>query len=279
MAARARSGEWVRVRPGAYVEAADARGGRRTMALARLVALRAQLTLPYWLSHDSAALLWGLPLLHLPTRAHVIQRSRPSRVGTSDVVRHIHEVPDEHLTTHRGHPVTTLERAVVDCAMSMSLLGGLVVADAALGLGADRETCRAILSAMPGRRGAPVARRVLDLADDGAESPGETAARLALVQAGLPVPETQVCVRTRFGDYWADLGWQLWRLLAEYDGRDKYRSGAEPAAAVVAEKRRQAAIEEAGWQVIRLVREDLHDLGALRRRVARFAPPGAVAPA
>jgi very-short-patch-repair endonuclease len=214
------------------------------LALARLVALREQLTLPYVLSHESAALLWGLPVLMQPTRTHVIQRSRPTSRGAPDVIRHVTDVPEDQRTVHRGHPVTTLERTVVDCAMTLGAHGGLVVADAAL--------------------------------HGGAESPGETSARFVLLRAGLPAPETQVAVSTRLGTFWADLGWREWRLLAEYDGRLKYGAAGMASEVVVQEKRRQEAIEEAGWRVLRLTKEDLHEPSQLIQRLARYLPPGSL---
>lgn len=291
VSARVRAGDWTQVRPGAYMDAAalvDAAASagvaeptdparRRMLALARIVALREQLSLPYSLSHQSAALLWGLPLLHVPAQTHVIQRSKPTRRGASDIVRHVHRLPADQRTVHRGHPTTTLERTIVDCCLSLSPLAGLVVADAGLHIGADRARCLEIVTALTGHRGSAAARALLDLADGGAESPGETATRFTLLRAGLPVPQTQVPVETRFGTYWADLGWPEWELLAEYDGRAKYGSATAPAGGVIAEKRRQAALEEAGWRVIRLLKEDLRDPDALVRRIARLAPAGAVA--
>src|SRR4051794_5337298 len=46
----------------------------------------------------------------------------------------------------------------------------------------------AVMAAHPGARGLPRLRTVLPLVDGGAESPQETVARLALVDAGLPRP-------------------------------------------------------------------------------------------
>ena len=279
VAARVRTREWTRVRSGAYVEprtVAGASVAQHHLALARLVALREQLTLPYVLSHESAALLWGLPVLMQPTRTHVIQRSRPTSRGAPDVIRHVTDVPEDQRTVHRGHPVTTLERTVVDCAMTLGAHGGLVVADAALHVGADPAGCLAILAGMAGRHGAPTARAVLDLADGGAESPGETSARFVLLRAGLPAPETQVAVSTRLGTFWADLGWRKWRLLAEYDGRLKYGAAGMASEVVVQEKRRQEAIEEAGWRVLRLTKEDLREPSQLIQRLARYLPPGSL---
>src|SRR5665648_739456 len=225
--------------------------------------------------HAPAALVWGLPLLATPDRTHVIGVSNPARNGT-DIVRHVHELPAHHQTVHLGHPVTTLERTVVDCAMTMGPRASLVLADAALRVGVDRGDCARVLAGMQGRRGTPAARAILDLADDGAESPGESSARFVLLRAGLPVPQTQVRVHTHLGTFWSDLGWPEWRLLAEYDGRAKYEANGSASEAVIQEKRRQSAVEEADWRMLRITKEDVAQPATLVRRVKCAAPDGAV---
>jgi len=276
-AARVREGAWIRVRPGAYVDAspdADRHTRGRTVALARIAALRDQLRAPYVLGHESAALLWGLPLLGNPDQTMMFAATKPT--GRSvDVVRHVHRLPPAHTTIRLGHPVTTLERTVVDCAMTLGGRAGLMVADAALHAGVPRERCLEILESMAGHRGVVVARAILDLADDGAESPGESSARFVLLRAGLPVPQTQVRVDTYLGTFWSDLGWPEWRLLAEYDGRAKYEANGSASEAVIEEKRRQDAIEEADWRVLRITKEDVNAPDRLVRRVVRAAPAGA----
>lgn len=282
-AARVRRNEWVRVRPGAYLDAVQLQGRDqgRTIALARIAALSAQLTVDHVVSHESAALVWGLPVLRVPAVTHVVQGAS-SRSGCSpDVVRHVLRLPDEQRTMRTGVHVTTLERTLVDCAMACSTPAGLVVADAALARGADRAACMALLASMAGRRGVVRARAVVEVADDGAESPGETLTRLAALRAGLPVPTTQIPVVTMAGTFWADLGWPEWKVLVEYDGAAKYDVGRE---ALLAEKRREDALRAAGWVVVRLMAADVRDparfLALLRRHVpaaviaARVLRPG-----
>ena len=65
-----------------------------------------------------------------------------------------------------------------------------------------------------------------------------------------------------------------WRVALEYDGRGKYAGGAPDA--LVREKRRQDAITEAGWRLVRVTWADLRDPGGLVRRVLRAVPAGAV---
>ncbi|MBI9113433.1 hypothetical protein [Sanguibacter suaedae] len=272
-----RDGAWLRVRPGAYIDAprGDAPPGdtRRAVALARTTALARQSARSPTFSHTSAALLWGLPLVPGDRRIHVVQESRPGSSGDAGVVRHRIVLPGTHRTHHRGLAVTTLERTVVDCLRSLPPLPGLVIADAALHVGADRDTCARMLDAMAGTRGIVKARELLALADGGSESPGETRVRFEALRIGLPVPETQVCVQTGRSTWWADLGWVPWRLLVEYDGRDKYDGATTEA--LLRERRRQDALEDSGWHVVRVMKEDLRDPALLRHRLLRHVPADA----
>jgi len=98
-----------------------------------------------------------------------------------------------------------------------------------------------------------------------------------LVRFGLPRPELQVPIRTRLGWFWSDLGWTEWKQLIELDGFAKYAGGPDPARAMFEEKRRQEAIEEEGWGVLRVTAPDLSRQHDLIRRVCRRLPPVVVA--
>lgn len=270
-------GTWIRVRRGAYVEAAtgtDRYSATRRMALARVVAVTATCG-DVVLSHSSAALMWDLPLLAIPDRVHVVSPwSGNARTGR-DLTRHAARLDDDDVAVRSGLPTTALARTVVDCASTLGAAGGLVVADAALAAGLDRDACIERLGRLGPARGVRTARAVLAIADDGAESPGESLARLAVLRLGMPAPRTQIRVQTPAGVFWGDLGWPEWQVVAEYDGRAKYTARGTAAEAVLAEKRRQEAIEEAGWRVLRLTSEDLRAPGRLRQRLARLVPPEA----
>lgn len=272
VAARVRRGEWVRIRRGVCMDAgADATDPRRT-ALARTLGAHACLGGTHVLSHTSAALVAGLPLRTPPTHVHVTQPWRPRSAIADDVVRHVRPLPPEHVSTLRGIPATTLARTLADCATALPALDGLVLMDAGMHLGVPRSEVEAIVDDLVGRRGVVRARAVLEAADDGAESPGETWTRWVLLRAGLPAPETQLEVETRLGPRWADLGWREWRLLLEYDGRQKYGDGDAVADALLAERRRQEALEEEGWRVVRVLKEDLRSAHDLVTRVMRLVP-------
>ncbi|GAB2452967.1 hypothetical protein [Xylanimonas ulmi] len=214
-----------------------------------MLAVASQLRTPVF-SHESAALCWGWPTWTTPPRTHVTQRSRRAGTASADIARHFSRLPEGDVVEREGLLVTSRERTVIDIARTAHPLRALVVADAALADGVDRDAVLARVASLGAVRGTRRARCVLTLADAGAESPWETWLRYVALRVGLPRPVTQAVVRTRLGDYRADLAWLEHRVLAEFDGRVKYTDGAfgdgyDGAAALFAEKRRTDAIVEA----------------------------------
>jgi hypothetical protein len=71
----------------------------------------------------------------------------------------------------------------------------------------------------------------------------------------------------------ADFAWEDLRLNGDIDGRITYgrllRSGPDPGDAVVEEKRRDDAIREEGWGVVRWTWADLTSRDPLRARLLR----------
>lgn len=263
-----------RVRRGAYIEPSPSLGparDRRRLALARIRAVHGQLALEHWFSHESAALLWGCDLVGLTGLVHVVQGTRPHSRTADPVVRHFGCLPRTDRGIADGYPVTSLARTVVDCASTLPVEGGLVVADSALRRGLDPADLDAVLHARAGSRGIARAREVVGMADGRAASPGETLTRWALSSGGLPGAVPQVEVRTRRGVFRLDLGWPERRVGLEFDGFVKYSGafGSTAPEAVFAEKQRQDALEDEGWRVLRVTWGDLRDTDALVSRVRR----------
>ncbi|MDQ0375454.1 hypothetical protein [Cellulomonas humilata] len=271
--ARRSSGSWERIARGVYLpgEPVDNPDRSLSVALGRIVGVHHRLVAAHWFSHESAALLWGLPLWITPTRTHLMQRHTASSSRDPSVRHHPVVPPEDQRAVLGGLPVTSLELTVVDCTSTLPAMQGLVVADAALRAGADREVIERVLASRTGRRGVTRARAVISLADDGADSPGESAARFVILRDGLPPPQTQVPVVTRLGTFWCDLGWEEWRLALEYDGRGKYDGRATDE--FVREKRRHDALLEADWRVLRVTKEDLRGT-TLTRRILQLIPAG-----
>lgn len=268
-----RRGDVERVRWGAYVGARAPSGpGRdaRRRVLAAIAAVHGQLTTGHWFSHESAAVLWGCDAVGLSGDVHLTQPGRPT-VRTPGLVRHHGSLPPADRATVHGLPVTSLARTLVDCACALSEDRALVVADSGLRLGAGVDRVRSALAERAGRRGIARAREVLALADGRSQSPGETLLRWHLRRAGVPEPDLQVAVPTRLGLFFLDLGWPGPRVGLEFDGFVKYSGelGSTAAEAVFAEKRRQDAVEDRGWRVLRATWDDLRAPDALATRVRR----------
>ncbi len=260
---RALRGELHRVRRGAYVRgsAPTEWRGHRDDALATIAALHRQLSSPFVLSHTSAALWWGLPLVDDPLVTHIVQRSRPSARQDPRVRRHVVALRDDEIVTVRGVHVTTLERTALDCACGCSDAEALVVVDAALRAGADRDVLSSMVAASAGRRGIVRARRTVCRADPGAESLAESLTRHHLIEGGLTPISTQIPVDTRRGRFSIDLGWPTVQVGVEFDGRLKYEGDdrRSPAQIVFREKQRHDAIAELGWLLLRVTWDDLGD--------------------
>lgn len=273
--ARLRSDAWARVWRGAYIAVDDQANRyvqRRAFVLGRIRAMHLLSDGDFVFSHESAALLWGMPTVGTSTQVYVTQRARPNAKRSKHVTRHVADLPPEQVTTLHGIPVTTLPRTMVDCARTLRPLQGLILADAGLHNDADPEACQELVRRMAGFRGIARARAVLALADSGAESPRETRVRFELLRAGLPVPETQVMTRTAIGDFWSDIGWPAWRLLLEYDGEEKYTINGTATDAVLQERRRERAIEATGQRMERVVNDHLRAPGGLLGLVMPHVP-------
>ncbi|GAA4701033.1 Transcriptional regulator, AbiEi antitoxin, Type IV TA system [Promicromonospora umidemergens] len=267
-----------RIRRGAYRRRQGTTGDRyevaRDRAVARVVAVSTQIRRAV-VSHESAALLHGLRLWQPPGHVHVIQSYRASSASARDVARHRLTLADHERTTLGGVPVTSLARTIADCCVSLHPLLALVIVDHALALGLDIERAREIVTGMRDVRGRRRALLVLELADAGAESAWETWLRYLVLRAGLPRPTTQLRVRTPHGEYRADLGWEAFRLLAEFDGRVKYAAGAlgpqhDAGRALFDEKRREDHLREERWGVVRVTSSD--GAGPALARVLRHVP-------
>ncbi len=273
VAAHLRAGRWQKVGYGTYlpVDATPdpAAFDARTLALARVAGVARRLRAPVVFSHVSAALLWGLPLLRTPAHVHVMHPSRASARSDGAIVRHTARLDDDDVRSVAGVRVTSLERTLLDCAAMLAPVAGLVVADAALAAGADPEDVARRAHDVHRARHAVRMRAVVAYADPGAESPYETVSRFVALRDGLPLPQTQVPVRTHLGTVWSDWGWAEFAVLAEYDGEGKYR-GAE-SATFMAEKRRHDALQEAGQRVVRVVSADLGG-SALSARILPLLP-------
>ncbi len=223
-ARRGRASAWVAVRRSVYAPAdrwssADDVGRWRLRDAAASLAMRRE----HLLSHDSAARAHGLD--QLAVRRPLVHVTRPGVHGSRTehgVRHHLTRVPLEPAPGVPGPRCTGLARTSLDVAREHGALHGVVVVDQALRRGVACSALRRELAAMTFWPGVSGARVALDLADPGAESLGESAARLLVTELGLGRPQTQFAVRLEGGrTAWCDL--RIGCHVFEFDGMVKYR--------------------------------------------------------
>lgn len=273
------TGAWVTIRRGVYAERAvwesadpAARHAMRVRAMVLVASTDAVV------SHTSAAVLHGLPL-----RSHcrrLLHLTRPRVLGSraeGGVKHHGAPLPTEDVTILDGIRVTTLARTALDVAREHGPRDGLIVADRTLKLGAQRQDLRRALEPMWCWPHVRAARQVADLADAGADNPGESLLRLMVVELGHGLPQTQSRIEVDGRLFFVDC--RLGRHLFEFDGQVKFRprrdggvADVEPWRIAWQEKQREDALRRSGGQheMSRVVWRELQD-DTWRRTRARLA--------
>jgi hypothetical protein len=157
------------------------------------------------------------------------------------------------VVVQRGFRTTSLTRTLFDLSRRLRLVEAVVVADMALDAGLIRKSgLSSWVDSRKGTQGVRAARRVLELAEAGSESPMETRLRMLLVLNGLPRPEVQVNIRDDDGVFLGrpDLYYPEHRLGLEYDGEFHRLS-------LVEDNRRQNRLLAAGIRLLRFSASDV----------------------
>lgn len=220
-------------------------------------------------SHETAALLWGIPLpfvRDLDPHVSVFAPARHPRIGGV----HGHESL-RSLTSVMRHPQHGVLLASTESTWAM--LGAVLrdgydlvaAGDAAVriprmpagynvDLGAPLTSLAALQAAVDaGRRvGRPALRLALPRVRTGSSSRPESWCRLIIVDAGLPEPEIDVDVYGRDGSFigCVDLAYPSLKIALEYEG-DHHRTSPEQWQRDL-EKHDRLVAE--GWRVIRISR-------------------------
>jgi hypothetical protein len=228
-------------------------------------------------SHETAAELWGLPVLgRMPVTVQLTRTRRRTGVDRyPGITVHHARLPAGHVTVHNGIQVTTPARTVVDLARARSFRAGVTTADAAL---RRRRCARADLLAVArdcaGWPGVRRARDVAAFADPAAANPLESISRVAFHDHRLPRPLLQAELTSL--DI-VDFLWEAYGVAGEADGMVKYAT----ADVLRAEKLRQERIEQDGLVVVRWTWAEAYHrpdviahraADVLRRRGWRAAP-------
>ncbi|MFI6821246.1 hypothetical protein ACIBJE_09850 [Micromonospora sp. NPDC050187] len=242
---------------GLDVTGVDVAGLRR----ARIRAVVASLGEDAYAVLDTAAELHGIAGLRRTAIVHVsvpVHRPRPQRRADPFVAVHQLTTSPGDLTVVDGVRCTTAQRTLADVILRVGRYPAVCVLDSALFRGLVSPTeLPAIGRALHGRRGAVAARGYLGEADGRAQSPLETRTRLRCVDGRVPPDTLQLEVRDGDGHLLGvgDLGWRRPRVLAEADGRGPHSLPE----AVLADRRRQNRLVNAGWAVLRFTWQDTLD--------------------
>ena len=199
----------------------------------------------------------------------------------TDVELHAATLPPAHVAVVDGLPVTTLTRTVADLARTLPFEQAVAAGDRAAGRGLDFGHLEDVLGCMQQWPGVRQARRVADFLDGRAGSVGESVSRVRIGELGLPAPVLQHEVYDADGTLIGrvDFAWLERRTIGEFDGRVKYgallRPDQRPEDVLFAEKLREDALRDAGWQVVRWTWADLARPLVIRQRLLRaFARAG-----
>lgn len=220
------------------------------------------------ISHQSAAVLWGIPLGDAwPGTVHVLAPPQSRARSKNGVTVHRSDIPDRDVVEIDGMLVTSPARTLIDVARTVSFATAVVAIDHALNprcaspeVFLTAEVLSEKLHESASARGAVRADRAIRFGRPNADNPGESMSRVAIFELGFPEPLLQTChPNPRGGFYFTDFEWPAYRLIGEFDGKgkylkDEYLRGLTPGEAVHREK----------------VRED--DLRAEGNGVARWGP-------
>jgi hypothetical protein len=210
------------------------------------------------LSHDAAAMWWGMELAHSPTKHHATVPRNRGRLANAIKGWRLHRsgLRADETVTKAGVDVTSPIRTVIDCARVLSVDHAVAIADSALRK--RLVTMHELLAAAASVPRGPGRARVLtvvNLVDPKSGSVLESLTRVLLWRAGLLPPETQYPFKTASGAFvgYVDFAWPQLRLLLEADGFEFHSKRADHRN----DCRRLNAFTCRGWLLLRVTWEDV----------------------
>jgi hypothetical protein len=196
----------------------------------------------------SAAALHGSRWIDAKLPAELNQ---PSRHKARGVILHSDHLAEGEVCVLDGMRVTTPARTAFDLGRRRGLTLAVIRVDALLqAVELKLPDVQSLIDRHCGARGVVQLRRVLDLADYGAESPQETRLRLLLTSAGMRPSHTQIEVFDEYGQFVGrlDMGWPEWRVGVQYDGIQHWDDPVQRARDID----QGFAYAELGWRIVRV---------------------------
>ncbi|GAA4383574.1 hypothetical protein [Agromyces bauzanensis] len=225
----------VRVRRGIYVDNSDwAEKEREARHFVRMQTVSASMRSAPVFSHQSAALIWGLPVVGVPLQVQLIAAGRVGVRSQRGIRWHNDALRDSEIAEVGGFLVTNLERTLVDLARACTFPSAVAALDAGIRTsfespvagrvrGVEPARLGELVNAAARRRGVRAARRAVAFADARSGSAGESVSRANLHLLGFPAPELQVPFRRDDGGFdIVDFDWPALGRFGEFDGRGKY---------------------------------------------------------
>lgn len=265
-------GDSVRLRRGVYVNFGAWKDlVEREKYLARIRAVELTRRSSSTFSHESAAALWGLPIIgRWPNQVHLAAEDTRSVHSKNGIVWHRDALPDEDVIEVDGMRRTTLLRTLVDIARTASFPSAVTSLDYGLALRVRepggsrvplvvREGLLARLDQMGPCRGRRAAMTSIRFADELSGSPGESLSRAQMHLCGFPPPVLQTPFYDREGHIGdCDFEWPDFKLLGEFDGfikytRNAYTKGLSIEEIVWKEKQREDRLRATGRGMTRWI--------------------------
>lgn len=181
---------------------------------------------------------------------HPAELIHSSRHKTGGIILHSDSLAAEESCLVRGIVTTTPARTAFDLGRRTGLTIAVERVDALL------QACdlklvdvQALIDAHRGMRGLVQLRRVLDLADYGAESPQETRLRLLYTEAGMRPSQTQIEVVDHGRQVGRiDMGWPEWNVGVQYDGIQHWTDPKQRTRDID----QNVEYQDLGWRIVRV---------------------------
>ena len=231
----------------------------------------------HFISHASAAGLWGIPLprrFQDDPRLHASVSTEQRAPRGRGVIGHRLQLCDGDLTRIRGLRVTSMARTWCDLATILREEELVAAGDNLLwhrrppSLRLEPAQLAWAVAHYPGRRGRPTLVSALPLLSDRADSPTESAMRVRMIRAGLPIPEVNLELFDERGRFLAmpDLCYPRFRLSFDYEG-DHHRTDPGQWEKDIS---RVPRLEDAQWHHTRISKADLADSTEFLTRTHRL---------
>ncbi len=251
---RLKRGELLRSDRGVYVYSDFARSLTDfERPLARIVSA-AKCSNQLVLSHISAALWWGAPLLEKPELVHFSVPTNSTRRQVSTKIHRNRLQQCESSVIHQNLPVTSIVDTLLDCTVAYPVLTALTLGNYFLKeeLIEYQTASEALLD--PGLYRSGRCQQVQELLNPYCESPLETLIWFRIKGWGIELPAQQVWIDCGGGQkHRADFLWWGPKVILEADGKVKYSGIYGKADEVIRQERaRQRNLERQGWTVLRV---------------------------